>query len=65
LVDALSASPFAGAPTQPPSRRVITSRADNVVRASSSQPAEPGEGTLRIPAGATGVEFSMLLRVAK
>ena len=62
LVDRLSASPFAGAPVMSPSRRVLTPRGTGVTGA----PSATGLGRpAPIPPGMTGVEFSMLLRVAK
>lgn len=67
FLDRLSASPFAGAPVEPPSLRVVSA-----ATASSSEGA-PGEASgpaassrpFALPEGLSGVEFTALFRIAK
>ena len=63
LVGALSDSPFAGTAVRPPSRRVVSSRSFS--GSATSDAGTEGTQAPRIPAGMTGVEFSMQFRIAK
>jgi hypothetical protein len=57
FVGRLSASPFAGRPDVPPSRRLVSGR--------SAGASGDASRVVQIPPGMTGVEFSMQLKVAK
>jgi Tfp pilus assembly protein PilN len=61
LVDGLADSPFAGAPVQRPSRRVVSSRGGRGAAEAGANESR----TSQIPSGMTGVEFSVQVRLAK
>jgi hypothetical protein len=57
LLRSLAESPYAGAPVQPPSFRIVSG--------TGGAAGTSGEATAQVPAGMSGVEFVVQLRLAR
>ncbi|HXH25974.1 MAG TPA: hypothetical protein VNI78_12030 [Vicinamibacterales bacterium] len=66
FLDRLSASPFAGAPVEPPSLRVVSAASTLSPGGAPEEAGAPGSSqAFALPEGMSGVEFTALFRIAK